>query len=353
MIDNNYFYLIFILFSFFGINSCLEDMCPTGMRKTYVDDTNMQEYGSARKFLAAVCFFGFPGSLFFSRKMLIEPRFEVHLKATIDAADIVEHSVEQKLYGFTIVISGYNNTVSGLEVVNSRDPVILDIGYNNFINSYIIEFDFEQNLYDPDPNSFSIRFCDKTCSSYDNVALYNNILNDQRFNPNKTNNWDFRLIYDSKMIKLYSGPNTLIYSGNFDLENKLGTNIAYVGFTGRMGGNKRELSLIGSFVCEDNFQISKMLGFFYINGNTYETQRYEAGASINYLFSFINNKNQTIPHTFGYNIWNYTFSLTTDCGITSYNITKETNYTLIGHINGCTKAGNHSINIGEKLKGNS
>jgi hypothetical protein len=66
------------------------------MRKTYVDDTNMISYGSARRWLAAVCFFQFPGSLFFERKVLIEPRFEVHLKAAVDAIDVVESSGEQK-----------------------------------------------------------------------------------------------------------------------------------------------------------------------------------------------------------------------------------------------------------------
>ena len=34
----------------------IEDSCPAGMRKTYVDDYNMVGYGSARPYLAAVSF---------------------------------------------------------------------------------------------------------------------------------------------------------------------------------------------------------------------------------------------------------------------------------------------------------
>ena len=104
------------------------------MRKTYVDDLNMDEYGSARRWLGAVCFFQFPGSLFFSRQVLIEPRFEVHLKSAVDAIDIVESSGEQKIYGYTIVISGYKNTLSGLDsrTVSSSSSSLSfnDIGYN-------------------------------------------------------------------------------------------------------------------------------------------------------------------------------------------------------------------------------
>ena len=70
-----------------------QDSCPSGMRKTYVDDKNMVSYGSARKWLAAVSFFQYPGSLFFQRKVLIEPRFEVHLKAAVDAIRVIENGL--------------------------------------------------------------------------------------------------------------------------------------------------------------------------------------------------------------------------------------------------------------------
>ena len=108
------FYYLFILLTTFFFSYGAEDSCPTGMRKLYVDDVTMQQYGAARSYLAAVAFFQFPGSLFFKRKVLIEPRFEVHLKATIDPVDIVEKTREQKIYGFTIVISGYKNTISNI-----------------------------------------------------------------------------------------------------------------------------------------------------------------------------------------------------------------------------------------------
>ena len=333
-----------------------EDSCPLGMRKTFVDDEIMLEYGSARKYMGAVAFFQFPGSLFFKRRVLIEPRFEVHLKASIDPVDIVEKTKEQKLYGFTIVISGYNNTISGLEArsyKNGVDELIFnDIGYNNFVNSLIIEFDFEKDTYDPDSSSYSVRYCQSSCFSEDNRAMYYNKLNSQRYDPKKVNNWDFRLVYNTKKLYLYSGPNEVIYSVSLDLEKKLRTNIAFVGFTGFMESNRREITLFGSFICEDNYEISKMPGNFLINGNLLEYTEYEAGSPINYLFSFINNKDQQVPHTFGYDIWEYNFTLNSDCGLKSYTMTKQTNYTLILSMNACTKAGMHKINIEEKIKGN-
>ena len=256
------FYLFLVLSSLFAISFAIEDSCPSGMRKLFVDDKNMVGYGSARPYMAAISYFQFPGSLFFARKVLIEPRFEVHLKAQTDPIDIVEKEKENKLYGFTIVISGYKNTISGLETrtyTNGNDnKVFTDIGYNNFVNSLIIEFDFEQDLYDPDSSSFSLRYCSTECHSYDRYAFYKAKLTSQRYDPRKTNYWDFRLVYVNKKLILYSGPNDILYSLNADLEATLGTNIAYTGFTGFIESNRREISIIGSFICEDNYQHPKM-----------------------------------------------------------------------------------------------
>ena len=320
----NGFLFLNILLLFFIYSNETSDMCPTGMRKTYVDNISMRQHGSARTFMAAVCFFQFPGSLFFLRQVLIEPRFEVHLKASTDFIPVIEKAKEQKIYGFTIVISGHKNTISGLEgrsfVGDESDNYSFeDIGYNNFVNSLIIEFDFEKNSYDPDSDSFSIRYCQSSCgTSSDNKAMHSSRLNSQRFDPSKKNNWDFRLIYDTKKLYLYSGPYELLYSTNINLEQKLNTNIAFVGFTGFMESNRREITLLGSFICEDNYDISKMKGNFLINGGLTETAYYYPGEQVNYILSFINNKDQIIPHTYGYNIWNYSFSLVSDCGDVLY-----------------------------------
>ena len=353
----NYFYCLNILLLCFIRSKEKDDSCPNGMRKTYVDDISMNQYGSGRAFMAAACFFQYPGSLFFKRKVLIEPRFEVHLKAFTDYIEIIEKEKEQKIYGFTIVISGYKNTISGLEGRSfsgdeSDNYIFEDIGYNNFVNSLIIEFDFEKNSYDPDSDSFSIRYCQSSCSISDYKAMYSSRLNSQRFDPSKKNNWDFRLIYDTKKLYLYSGPNEVIFSANLDLEATLGTNIGFVGFTGFMESNRREITLLGSFICEDNYDISKMKGNFLINGGLTETAYYYPGEQVNYILSFINNKDQIIPHTYGYNIWNYSFSLVSDCGDVYNNIRKETNYTLSFKMKACTKAGLHSVYINEKSKGN-
>ena len=322
-----------------------QDSCPAGMRKTYVDDVSMIPYGSARAWYAAVCYFQWPGSLFFKRKVLIEPRFEVHLKAALEKVDTVETSDEQKVYGFTIVISGYKNTISGYVSRSQHTSVFDDIGYNNYVNSLIIEFDFQKDKNDPDDSSFSVRFCDKSCTADDAYSMYKAKLTNQQYNYLMNNNWDFRLIYANKQLQILSGASQAIYTKAINLEELLGTNIAFVGFTGFTFSNRREINLLGSFICEDNYEISLMPGNFYINEKKYETATYQAGSDINYLFSFINNKNQLVPHTYGYDIWNYTFGIISDCGKATYLMTKETNYTLILNTKACTKVGKHPINI--------
>ena len=253
---------------------------------------------------------------------------------------------------FTIVISGYKNTISGYVSRSQHTSVFDDIGYNNYVNSLIIEFDFQKDKNDPDDSSFSVRFCDKSCTADDAYSMYKAKLTNQQYNYLMNNNWDFRLIYANKQLQILSGASQAIYTKAINLEELLGTNIAFVGFTGFTFSNRREINLLGSFICEDNYEISLMPGNFYINEKKYECATYQAGADINYLFSFINNKNQLVPHTYGYDIWNYTFGIISDCGNATYLMTKETNYTLILNTKACTKVGKHPINILENKKGN-
>ena len=314
-----YFIILSIICLLVSSTVTEDDYCPSGMRKTYVDDLNMDSYGSARRWLAATCFFHYPGSLFYKRKVLIEPRFEVHYKTTIDAVQMVEVSGEQKIYGFTIVISGYKNTISGYvgrSISGNYPPSSLqfqDIGYNNFVNALIIEFDFWKDSYDPADSSFSIRYCGTTCHSYDNKAQVSKKLTTQMYKPGQKNEWDFRLVYSDKTLILYSGPNIVLHQMSYDLEKTLGTNIAFVGFTGFMESTGQEVNIMGTFICEDNYVISKMKGQFYQNGKFYDEMDYAAGQTINYAFSFIDNQGKTVPHTYGYNIWDYSFFLTQDC----------------------------------------
>ena len=357
MKTTNLFSFLLLFFLLFSSTISADDSCPSGMRKTYVDDLNMKEYGSARSWLGAVCYFQFPGSLFFSRQVLIEPRFEVHLKSTVDAIEAVESSDEQKIYGYTIVISGYKNTISGLEgrsvsSGSSSSLTFTDIGYNNFVNALIIEFDFVEDLYDPSANSFSIKYCDTYCHSYDNNAIITQSLSNQKYIPGQKNEWDFRFVYEDKKITLYSGPNTILYQKTYDLEETLGTNIAYVGFTGFMESNRAEINLMGTFMCEDNYAINKMKGSFYKNGKLYEEMTYEPGQTISFAFKFINTQGNVVPHTYGYKIWDYSFFVTQDCDSEgSYTITKLDNYTLILTISACSTIGTHTININEDTKG--
>ena len=142
---NKFISLFIILSTCLALSLSAEDTCPSGMRTTYVDDKNMEEKGSGRACFAAVCFYDNPGALFFRRKVLIEPRFEVHLKASIDPVDIIENSREQRLYSFTIVISGNSNGVNTQTSIDKNEAT--NNGYNGFINSLIVEFDFQKDSW--------------------------------------------------------------------------------------------------------------------------------------------------------------------------------------------------------------
>ena len=139
----------------------------------------------------------------------------------------------------------------------------------------IIEFDFVQDVHDPAPNSFSIRYCGTTCHSYDNTAFFRKALDRQKYIPGTRNEWDFRFVYQRKRIFIYSGSNSIIYQGNYDLERQLKTNIAYVGFTGFHESSSTELNIMGSFICEDNYVISRMKGNFLKNNRLYQTTDYQ------------------------------------------------------------------------------
>ena len=62
-----------------------------------------------------------------------------------------------------------------------------DIGYNNFINVMVIEFDFVQDYYDPSANSFSIRYCNSSFHNYDNNAFVSSELTIQKYVTGKRN----------------------------------------------------------------------------------------------------------------------------------------------------------------------
>ena len=156
----NFFVIFLLMFEIQMIKS--QDTCPYGMIKTYLDETTASEEGSARNYVPAINFYEGNGALWYKRKVLIEPRFEVHLKVNIKAVDVIENIKEQILEGFTIVISKNKNKIS----TDENDKM----GYYGFTKSYIIEFDFNKNMNDPDENSFSFRYCDTECPNNDDKA---------------------------------------------------------------------------------------------------------------------------------------------------------------------------------------
>lgn len=66
-----------------------DDTCQSGMRKMYLDETTAYDEGSARNYVPAINFYEGSGALWYRRRVLIEPRFEVHLKAALQKAEVI------------------------------------------------------------------------------------------------------------------------------------------------------------------------------------------------------------------------------------------------------------------------
>ena len=326
-------FLALFLWMFFIQEIYIDETCSSGMRKMYLNETTAYHEGSARNYVPAINSYEGNGALWFRRRVLIEPRFEVHLKAAIQKVEVIESEKDQILEGFTIVISGYNNTL-----INGSSDYM---GYYGFFKSYIVEFDFNRNKKDPDDSSYSFRFCDNDCSNDDSKAIGFGRLTSGIYDPTRDMNWDFKLIYGDKQLILSSGSNNF-FTQSVDLSENLGTYTAFVGFTGYMNGNKRELNVLGTFVCEDNFEITRLAGKFYVNEREYERYSFEAGETIQFLFSFINTKGLLVPHCFEQGIWTYTFCLSLDCIASNYTIRMKDEYSLILTMNGCREVGEHS-----------
>ena len=145
-------------------NIYTDDTCQSGMRKMSLDETIAYDEGSARNYFLAINFYEGSGALWYRRRVLIEQRFEVHLKAVLQKAEVIESSKEQTLEGFTIVISGNKNRLS--------TAASAYIGYFGFTKSYIIEFEFNKGNHEADDSKhLFIQICDNDCTNDDSKAI--------------------------------------------------------------------------------------------------------------------------------------------------------------------------------------
>ena len=74
-----------------------DETCNSGMRKMYLNETTAYHEGSARNYVPAINSYEGNGALWFRRRVLIEPRFEVHLKAAIQKVEVIESEKDQIL----------------------------------------------------------------------------------------------------------------------------------------------------------------------------------------------------------------------------------------------------------------
>ena len=269
------------------------DTCSAGMTQIYINSTSFTGFGSAQAGTGEFLLGNGNGAVWFNRRILVMPRFEMHLKASLDYAS---GSDEQTFDGFTFVISKARSKTVG---EGSADT----IGYYGFTNSYVAEFDFKKDTNDPDASSFSFRYCDSSCSSDDVNAIYKAKLSDQRYSSTVNMSWDFKLIYSDNKLQFYSGANTLLYTYTVNLWNIFGEPGAYIGHTAYLKTSKRTLKFSG-FVCEDDYDMAKMHGLFLFNGEKTSTVSLTPTQHCTYLDSFKNVLGQDLP-VLKLGIWTY------------------------------------------------
>ena len=105
-----------VLMLLFVISSVLageyDSKCPAGMVQTYVDHRNTNVFSGATSVpISIVAFQHGGGAVWLKRKIKIEPRFEIHLKVSIN--EVINKN--SKFSGFAISLSGTtHNYVRGI-----------------------------------------------------------------------------------------------------------------------------------------------------------------------------------------------------------------------------------------------
>ena len=337
MIPNSKLLLFSILISLLlSLSTVHSETCSSGMRKTYLDNTNTNIIGAARRIPLSIAYYeARGGAVWFNRRILVEPRFEVHLKVSVTDLTKDQDDWQHIIDGWSIVISTTSNKLGYPYGA---------IGYQDFTNSYVVETDLFQNAGDFSCNTLSIHKCTGTavCSASESGTKQVNLVN-QIYNPSVPQTFDIRLMYSDGVVKVYSGDQQML-TDNFNFTDVYGSEALYLGFTGFFRGNRKELNMLGSFICEDNYDVTKMNGHFLVNGEVKDSVTVKAGGIITYLFCFINSKNQIIPHAYNLGIWSYTFYLNVPCG-DFYQQGQLNKYFIYLKLNKCTVAGVYGLSI--------
>ena len=255
MIPNSKLLLFSILISLLlSLSTVHSETCSSGMRKTYLDNTNTNIIGAARRIPLSIAYYeARGGAVWFNRRILVEPRFEVHLKVSVTDLTKDQDDWQHIIDGWSIVISTTSNKLGYPYGA---------IGYQDFTNSYVVETDLFQNAGDFSCNTLSIHKCTGTavCSASESGTKQVNLVN-QIYNPSVPQTFDIRLMYSDGVVKVYSGDQQML-TDNFNFTDVYGSEALYLGFTGFFRGNRKELNMLGSFICEDNYDVTKMNGHF-------------------------------------------------------------------------------------------
>ena len=94
------------------------ETCSSGMRKTFLDNTNTNIIGAARRIPLSIAYYeAAGGAVWFNRRILVEPRFEVHLKVTLTELTKDQDDWQHIIDGWAIVIPTTANKL-GLYPIN-------------------------------------------------------------------------------------------------------------------------------------------------------------------------------------------------------------------------------------------
>jgi hypothetical protein len=302
----------------------------------------MNAYGTATQYPLSIASREGEGALWFTRKVLISPRFEIRARVEIGTGGCRDRG-SWAMDGFTVIISKSVNYLSSGGGF---------LGYYNIYDAIVTEVDLwhNSNFNDISYNSMSIHSCiGSHCSPYENGSTI------QRNLPFNYSNCGY-MIYD--VVIMITQNNFRVQIGDYYIVEykedlwRWNDNWAYVGLTGFFRGNRRSLSLVSSGICEDDFNINNfqrnwLVGSSYLNS---ASPVMTAGQTLKLMISFYDVANLQMPHTLGLNIMDWTLNVGSSCGtpVAFYSVGA---LWLETTISGCTTAGDQYVLVATS-KGN-
>jgi hypothetical protein len=297
----------------------------------------MMRMGTASLNPLAISWYEGEGGLWFNRKVLVHPRFELGLRVEINEYGCYDPDSDA-LDGWTIILSKTNNYLYGPGG---------SIGYQGIYDALVTEVDlyYNQEHGDLSGNTISVHKCyKKACAPTEGSDTVQRNL-PLSYDKCRRMVYDVVIIYSSGYFTVQLGDNPMV-SFQENLGSKFDQNWAYVGFTGFFRGRRRDLQIAGSYLCEDDYNNNSFYYTFLGSSTLVLSQTnpaiMPAGNSGTFTIRFTDITGAAVPHTLGLDMWTWNFTLTSPCGSVS-SLTTLDDYRLQFIVSNCNKVGDYNI----------